>query len=154
MVATLPLLNLASVQTPASSGTVAPASRLEAFAQSMDRAGQQPGELASSESVGAANGSSLADDQARARQALELGIPPDASRVGTGDTILGGLQKLRSVFDISQHKISNISGTNLSGVGAMFEMQREVVHYSLLIDVTSKLTGKTTQAVDQLMKGQ
>jgi hypothetical protein len=30
----------------------------------------------------------------------------------------------------------------------------EMVNYSLLVDTTSKLTGKSTQSFDSLMKGQ
>ncbi|MGV6871607.1 type III secretion system inner rod subunit SctI [Pseudochelatococcus sp. B33] len=157
MATTLPLLGSEAMQIspPGNTARGVSGARADAFAQAMDRAGQQPPEEAADASaVVIGDSSRIADDQVRARQALELGVPPEASRTGTGDAILGGLQKLRGVFDASQHKISSIPATNVSGIEAMVEMQREMVHYSLLLDVTSKLTGKTTQAVDQLMKGQ
>ncbi len=158
MATTLPLLDLEALGSASSGGArraVASTSQLESFAQAMNRADQpaQAGVDAVSQ-VAASGPAQVADDQARARQALELGAPANASRVDSGDAILGGLQKLRGVFDASLHKISEISGANASGVEMMIDMQREMVHYSLLLDVTSKLTGKTTQAVDQLMKGQ
>lgn len=164
MATTLPLLDLEALGTASSGGArraVASTSQLESFAQAMNRADQPvPGgvdgvsQVAASSQVTASGPAQAADDQARARQALELGGPAGAPRVDSGDAILGGMQKLRGVFDASLHKISEISGANVSGVEMMIDMQREMVHYSLLLDVTSKLTGKTTQAVDQLMKGQ
>lgn len=150
MTTTLPFLG-PEVMQPSPVGEVARGgaglgSRPDAFAQAMDRAGQAQPEVAE---VGRA-----ADDQARARQALELGVRPDAARVQTGDAILGGMQKLRGIFDASQNRISSIGTSNVTGVETIMAMQREVVHYSLLVDVTSKLSGKATQTVDQLMKGQ
>lgn len=156
MASTLPLLGAGEKQQ-SPSGNASPggpqlASQAGSFSQAMERADQAVGREVATGAVGEA--SPAAGDQARARQALELGVAPDTSRTETGDAILGGMQKLRGAFDASFSRIGDISRSNLSGVETVIEMQREVVHYSLLIDVTSKLVGKATQAADQLMKGQ
>lgn len=53
----------------------------------------------------------------------------------TGDTILGGLSKLREVFDVQQAKLAGIAYTdNATGLIAA---QLEVVKYSMLVGVTS-----------------
>ena len=36
----------------------------------------------------------------------------------------------------------------------MMELQAQLVEFSLVVDVTSKLAGKSTQALDSLLKGQ
>jgi type III secretion system YscI/HrpB-like protein len=70
----------------------------------------------------------------------------------TGDTILNGLSKLREVFDVQQSKLAGIGYTD--SASGLIVAQLEVVKYSMLVDVTSKLTGKATQSFDTLMKGQ
>lgn len=70
----------------------------------------------------------------------------------TGDTILGGLSKLREIFDVQQAKLAGIGYTD--SASGLIQAQIEVVKYSMLVDVTSKLTGKATQSFDTLMKGQ
>ncbi|MEO9530044.1 hypothetical protein [Roseibium sp.] len=71
-----------------------------------------------------------------------------------GDTILDGLSRLRSTFDDQTARLGNISSQSMSGTEMLIATQVEVVKYSLLMDVTSKLTGKSTQTFDTLMKGQ
>ena len=44
---------------------------------------------------------------------------------------------------------SNVVDTN-----ALLAMQMEVAQYTILVDVSSKLTGKAAQSLDTLMKGQ
>lgn len=70
----------------------------------------------------------------------------------TGDTILNGFSKLREVFDVQQAKLAGIGYTD--SASGLIVAQLEVVKYSMLVDVTSKLTGKATQSFDTLMKGQ
>lgn len=82
---------------------------------------------------------------------LEQAVAPDA---GPGQSILEGMRMLRGAFDSQQANISGVTGGESMGTEQMMAMQVEVVKYSMLIDVTSKLTGKTTQAFDTLMKGQ
>lgn len=124
------------------------------FAQALERAGQPTPEEASGEAVNAAGGVQRAGEQARAREALELGVARPVEKVETGDAILGGMQKMRGLFDARYSDISAVTRANLTGTEMMIGMQKELVHYSLLIDLASKLTGKLTQTVDQLMKGQ
>lgn len=104
-------------------------------------------------SQGRAADGRAADD--RAASGLGLAGPGGAGAEGTpGQTILSGLERMRGVFD---DKIGGIGArmehTEMS-VQAMVSLQAEVVEYSVLVDVSSKLAGKSTQAMDSLMKGQ
>jgi type III secretion system YscI/HrpB-like protein len=45
-------------------------------------------------------------------------------------------------------------GRSSQDASMLMSMQMEVVNYTLMVDVTSKLTGKSTQSFDTLMKGQ
>ena len=72
----------------------------------------------------------------------------------TGDLILGGLKKLRGMFDAQNTSITEMINRPMGDSKSLLAMQVEVVKYSLLIDVASKLTGKSTQSFDTLMKGQ
>lgn len=88
----------------------------------------------------------------RVRQSLELdGAPPAAT---SGDTILGGIEKLRGIFDTRHTHLNGIMQGNAADTQTLLTMQMEVAQYTLLIDVSSKLTGKATQSLDTLMKGQ
>jgi len=99
-------------------------------------------------------------DRTRALQGLDLSNEVAAVDTnGTGETIIDGLSKLRSVFDAQENAItgvssSNVSGTALTNSSELINLQLEVVKYSMLMDVTSKLAGKSTQTFDTLMKGQ
>ncbi len=93
----------------------------------------------------------------RARRTL--GLEPDApvqpaANANTGDLILDGLSKLRGNFDASAQRISSVMNGAPVDMESMLSVQVELVRFSLLTDVTSKLTGKSTQAFDTLMKGQ
>lgn len=87
----------------------------------------------------------------RVRRSLEL---DGATRPAEGDTILGGLQKLRGAFDARHARVGEIMGSKTVDTNALLAMQMEVAQYTLLVDVSSKLTGKSTQSLDTLMKGQ
>ncbi len=90
-------------------------------------------------------------ERERVRRSLEL----DTTRAaGEGDTILQGLQKLRGTFENRHARINEIMNTGAVDTNALLAMQMEVAQYTLLVDVSSKLTGKTTQSLDTLMKGQ
>lgn len=86
----------------------------------------------------------------RVRRSLEL----NGTQSSDGDAILGGLQRLRGFFDARHTRIGEIMNSNTVDTNALLAMQMEVAQYSLLVDVSSKLTGKTTQSLDTLMKGQ
>lgn len=98
--------------------------------------------------VGFENDSAARD---RVRRTLEL---DGAVRPSDGDTILGGLQKLRGAFDARHARVGEIMASKSVDTNALLAMQMEVAQYTLLVDVSSKLTGKTTQSLDTLMKGQ
>jgi type III secretion system YscI/HrpB-like protein len=89
------------------------------------------------------------------RRALDLETVKDPARATGGDLILDGLRKLRGTFDTRHSKVAELMRTT-SNVDAsmLMAMQVEVANYTLTVDVTSKLTGKSTQSFDTLMKGQ
>ena len=90
---------------------------------------------------------------ARLRAAEGLGLA-GSEPVGPGNSILNGLEQLRSTFDGQYGSIgSKLQGTTLD-TAAMMALQADIVEYSVLVDVSSKLAGKVTTAIDSLMKGQ
>jgi type III secretion system YscI/HrpB-like protein len=96
------------------------------------------------------------DAKDRAKRALQLDTPtkPVDAPNGTADTILDGMQKLRGVFDAQQHRVLQAMAAPATNPQTLLAVQLEVVNYSVLVDVTSKLTGKSTQAFETLLKGQ
>lgn len=104
-------------------------------------------------SQGRAADGRAADD--RAASGLGLAGPGGAGADGTpGQTILSGLERMRGVFDDKIGGIGQRMEHAEMSVQAMVSLQAEVVEYSVLVDVSSKLAGKSTQAMDSLMKGQ
>lgn len=87
----------------------------------------------------------------RVRRTLDLGPGGGATE---GDSILRGLTSLRGAFDARAARVSEIMAAQSVDSRTLLAMQMEVAQYSLLVDVSSKLTGKTTQSLDALMKGQ
>lgn len=71
-----------------------------------------------------------------------------------GDTILNGLSQLRSAFDSHADRLTALSSSDATSTEQLIAVQVELAKFSLLIDVTSKLAGKSAQAFDTLMKGQ
>lgn len=119
----------------------------------------------------------VAQSNGRAAQAFSPADPAVVNRIGafpvadlhtnaaaikgptTGQGIVDGLSRLRGVFDTQEQAITGISsagtgGTQLTNSADLINLQLEVVKYSMLMDVTSKLAGKSTQTFDTLMKGQ
>lgn len=92
-----------------------------------------------------------ADANARARRALDLDSKGRVSP--SGDVILGGLQKIRGAFDQQQAKLNGAISANSADPKMLYAAQMEIMNYSVLIDLTSKLTGKSTQAFETLLKG-
>jgi hypothetical protein len=101
--------------------------------------------------VGATNDASA---EQRARRALQLDSGTPADQSGSGDVILDGLQKLRGAFDAQQSRLSAMISEPATDINTLFAVQFELTNYSMLVDMTSKLTGKSTQAFDTLLKGQ
>lgn len=152
MVSSIEVAQLATPQQPVGAAeALAPnngpgSDRVEAFEQIFRDARAQ--QSAPNPEPTAAESQSARDD---ALKTLELNgtATPSSS---TGDTILGGLSKLREIFDVQQSKLAGIGYTD--SASGLIVAQLEVVKYSMLVDVTSKLTGKATQSFDTLMKGQ
>ncbi|RVU11955.1 type III secretion system inner rod subunit SctI [Methylobacterium oryzihabitans] len=76
------------------------------------------------------------------------------ARPSEGDAILGGLQRLRGTFEARHDRIGALMRGSAVDTETLLSMQMEIAQYTLLVDVSSKLTGKTTQSLDTLMKGQ
>ncbi|SDR14800.1 hypothetical protein [Pseudovibrio sp. Tun.PSC04-5.I4] len=67
--------------------------------------------------------------------------------------LIDGLAKVRGAFTESSSNIMNLSsGSELGQVDRLINMQIEVANYSLLVDVSSKIAGKTVQGLDALMR--
>lgn len=93
-------------------------------------------------------------DRTSAAERAVLGLDLDAD-AGPGQSILDGLGRLRGIFDGQLDGVARYSGgSEMMDVTTMMNLQAEVVKYTVLVDVTSKLAGKSTQALDALMKGQ
>lgn len=90
----------------------------------------------------------------RAVQGLQLDGSTD-STAGTGTSILEGLGRLRGLFDTQMNEIATVAN-NVDPLSSaqMMNIQAQLIEFSLVVDVTSKLAGKSTQALDSLMKGQ
>lgn len=136
--------NVTGVEAPAA--TPQDATRADRFQAVFDRAAAERAEVTAAQPGAEAN----AADRQRALDTLQLG---GEARPATGDSILGGLERLRGVFDAQAARVESVAGVQGS-TGALIAAQFEVVQYTLLVDVTSKLTGKATQSFDTLMKGQ
>ncbi len=104
--------------------------------------------------VGGPGAASGIDQRRETIKALELA--PDAAprAVNPGDTILSGLKKLQGEFSDRQSMLIRDIDTPSTSTSALLKLQMDMVQYTLMIDVASKITGKMTQAVDSLTKGQ
>ena len=105
--------------------------------------------------------SSYVDQNARQNALDGLGLDAEAATgvanaEGStgGQSILDGLSRIRGAFDQQLAGVNEkVLGSSMD-VTSMMAVHADVVKYSLLVDVSSKLAGKSTQAVDTLMKGQ
>lgn len=94
------------------------------------------------------------NDRKQTIRALELSNDSLVKPASEGDTILSGLKKLQGVFSDRQRQLNEtIEVPNLSAQTLM-RIQMDMVQYTLMIDVASKVSGKLTQSVDSLVKGQ
>ncbi|MBU2534441.1 MAG: type III secretion system inner rod subunit SctI [Alphaproteobacteria bacterium] len=138
--------DLSGVGADAGAATASPdAARIERFQQIF-----QESRDARPEGVQAAQSADQAS-RGDALRTLELDRVA-APLSSTGDAILGGLSRLREAFDIQQSRLGQMADASTGS--ELIAVQLEVVQYSMLVDVTSKLTGKATQSFDTLMKGQ
>lgn len=146
---------------------VAANSRLDSqnqqFSGAMARAAQpgaaiQPVQLAqnqlpaSAAPPGPVTAAPSADAAERARRTL--GLDAATAAPSGGDSILNGLQKLRSVFDQQQSRLNTVMAAPATDPKTLLNLQMELVNFTILVDVSSKLTGKSTQALETLLKGQ
>ena len=94
-----------------------------------------------------------AEVDSRLRAAEGLGLGNETPEL-PGNAILSGLEQLRGVFDSQYNSVaSKLEGTTMD-VTTMMQLQADIVQYSVLVDVSSKLAGKVTTSIDSLMKGQ
>jgi type III secretion system YscI/HrpB-like protein len=135
------------------------------FAAAMEKAepnpsaGLQPADATSrpipSKPVADTANDPTADAQERARRGLNLD-PAHAApqKPAHGEAILHGLQSIRGVFDTQEARLHNLLSRPAADTNTLMSMQMEVTKFSVLVDVTSKLVGKSTQALEALLKGQ
>lgn len=150
----LPLAN-ASVDAPV------PVARIDAFEQALARQTVEPpvapvhvAQAGPVPSVTPTGATTDVGAEERARQGLGLDGVPLESAPSAGDMILEGMQQLRGVFDVREAHIAELMSSQTLTSNQLMAMQMEVANFTLLVDISSKLTGKTTQALDTLMKGQ
>jgi len=146
--------------TPVTSTPAAqPATRIDAFENAMARQTAQPGpaEVAQVDPASIAQPAgapSMAGADERARTGLGLERVDQAAPKSAGDLILQGMEQMRGVFDARETRINQLMSSPSIDARTMMAMQMEMTNFSVLVDVSSKLTGKTTQTLDTLMKGQ
>jgi type III secretion system YscI/HrpB-like protein len=136
------------------------------FQQALEKAGfptkigqvEAPVRIAQLDPLGTATDATTPADAANAANRAVMGLELDGEAddtAGTGTAILEGLGKLRGVFDSQLDGVAQRSTvTNPYDSIGMMQLQAELFEFSLVVDVTSKLAGKSTQALDSLMKGQ
>lgn len=140
------------------------ASRVAAFQDSMTRAAasepilvaqidpaQAPAVVSDATAV---DGGADAGAAARAREALGLEAPAATVPPTGGDMILDGISRLRGVFDAREARLSEIMQSGAVDSRTLMAMQMEVTQFTMLVDISSKLTGKSTAVFETLMKGQ
>jgi len=136
--AAMPVLT-AQVAVPA----LSPSDSVSAFEQVLERQQATPADTVQEpEAVTQANAGGLA-----------LSGTGPAQPTG-GDMILDGLSRLRGVFDNRTARISETMRAGGADAASMMNLQVELVNFTMLVDMTSKLTGKSTQVIDTLIKGQ
>ncbi len=143
----------------AGTGPVFPAERVTALSEAMDDARARADLVrpvafeAPVRAVTAPGGASSVDSRRDTIRALDL-APNAAPGVNPGDTILSGLKKLQGEFSDRQSALVRDLDAPSTSTNALLKLQMDMVQYTLMIDLASKITGKMTQAVDSLTKGQ
>ncbi|MCP8939538.1 type III secretion system inner rod subunit SctI [Alsobacter sp. SYSU M60028] len=80
--------------------------------------------------------------------------PVDQGAQTPGDMILSGLELMRTSFNRQMSRVGATLSSGPMDTGTMLAAQVEMMNFSMMVDITSKLIGKSTQSFDQLMKGQ
>lgn len=154
---------LSANSLPLATGSVdapVPTARIDAFEQALARQTAEPPvapvHVAQAEPVSSVTSPTATDIGAdeRARQGLGLDGVAEQTPPSAGDMILDGMKQLRGIFDVREAHIAELMSSQTVNANTLMAMQMEVANFTLLVDISSKLTGKTTQALDTLMKGQ
>jgi type III secretion system YscI/HrpB-like protein len=142
-------------------GSVAHIDEVGAFNSAYTRASNQleaiqsPVKVAQIASSTAVDGStSAASPQQQTLKALDLDKSKSSQPLSQGDAILSGLGKLQGIFANKQGELTSAINSGSLSAQSLMKVQMDLVQYTLLIDVASKVTGKVTQSVDTLVKGQ
>ena len=140
---------------------IVPAERVTAFGGAMDEARARADMIrtASLEApvlpmIGGPTATPGLDDRRATIKALDLAPEAAPRAVNPGDTILSGLKKLQGEFSDKQSTLVRDIDEPSTSTNALLKLQMDMVQYTLMIDIASKITGKMTQAVDSLTKGQ
>ncbi len=100
-------------------------------------------------------GTATTDAQERARRALNLNaVHATQNTTAQGDLILHGLQKVRSFFSAREAQLNNLVSGSMVDTNRLFAFQMEIMNFSLVATVASKLTGTSTRTLESLLKGQ
>lgn len=128
-----------------------PTGRVNAFQDAMARHAEAQQPVASP----AMGSQADLDAQTRARRGLGLeAVEAKPAAAPAGDMILDGLQRLRGVFDAREARLNEVMSTSGTDARSLMAMQVEMTNFTMLVDISSKLTGKSTQVFETLMKGQ
>lgn len=130
-----------------------PSERVNAFQNAMNKQADVQSAANAPQSAAQAD----LDAQTRARRGLGLEgaeVTPVSSATPAGDTILDGLQRLRGVFDAREARLNDMMSKSGTDANSLMAMQVEMTNFTMLVDISSKLTGKSTQVFETLMKGQ
>jgi hypothetical protein len=134
------------------------AQKAQAFEAAMARQNADP-----SSQVDEASGGQVVDAVSASEQA-DLGKQPpsdaeNAAQAGAatggapGDKILGGVLGIKASIDARLDHIASVSDGSSVTTEKLFALQKEIAEFGLLLDVGSKIVGKSTQTVDTLLKG-
>jgi hypothetical protein len=85
--------------------------------------------------------------------AAASGTPPVDGASSPGDSILQGIDKLRSSFHEKMQQIGETLGKDKVSAQDMVRAQIGLQEISLQQDLLGKVGGKATQSIDQLLKG-
>lgn len=155
--ATAPLAAAPPVRVAADGAAVTRVAQASTTAPTAPTAAATTPPPAATATTAATPATDAAGAQERARRALDLAPVREtrpAAATGDGDRILDGLTRLRGVFDTQQGRLIHAMSGSVNDADSMIALQVEVINFSMLVDVASKLTGKTTGALETLMKGQ
>lgn len=119
----------------------------------MQQTNAPDGKVVAAPSSAAAEANADAQDRAGGAGKV-VGSSSTQKKAANGDAILDGLQKLRGVFDVQERHIATLTSKPMTDINKALSIQMELMNFTVLVDVASKLTGQSTQAIETLLKGQ